>query len=515
MRSLGAIAALALSLWAGTPASAAWLEARSPHFIVYSEGKPEAIREFADRLERFDMGMRQLHKLPDTEEERSNPLTVYMLDNASALQRLCAQGRKQGCTNVYGFYEGRAEGSVAFMPRRVQVNSKFDLTALTVLLHEYSHHILLAKYSAAYPAWFVEGFAEFNGSAEFNDDGTVGFGTIAKHRLVSLVLGIRLPMEKLLTANPSQLDPKRLEMMYARGWLLTHFLTFEKPRAGQLAAYLAAMNAGKSNLEAAKAAFGDLTVLDKELDAYLNRRSMSYWRLPVQSIAQDAIRVRALSAGEAATMPVRMRSDRGVDDVTAPEVLKDARKLAAPFANDPGAQNAVAEAAYDAGNDDEAEAAADRALASAPTDRTAMLYKGRAMVRRAQRANETDIKVWNRARNWFVKANRQDPNDATPLYLFYKSFLDQGIVPTANAAIGLKRAFELAPQDDGLRYMLAQQLIRDQEIKEARAVLAPLAFNPHADPANPAAALIALIDKGDAAGARAALTATSRAAAER
>jgi tetratricopeptide (TPR) repeat protein len=294
-------------------------------------------------------------------------------------------------------------------------------------------------------------------------------------------------------------------LLYGRGWLLTHYLTFEKSRAGQLTAYLEAISAGKSSLEAARAAFGDLHKLDGELDSYLQRDTLLYARLPVPELAAGAITVRPLTAGEAAMMPVRLQSKRGVDKALAQRVVVEARQLAAPYANDPGARIALAEAEFDAGNDDGAEAAADRALAAAPNDRVALEYKGRARMRRLRLAHASDPQAWQEARSWFIKANHLEPDDGMALELFYQSFLNQGIAPTKSAVAGLEVALSAVPQDGSLRFMLAQQYLHDGRTKEARRLLTTLAYDPHRPADNPAAQLIALIDKNDGAAIAAAL----------
>ena len=145
-------------------------------------------------------------------------------------------------------------------------------------------------------------------------------------------------------------------------------------------------------------------------------------------------------------MPVRLISKRGVDAAMAARVVVDARKLAAPFPNDPGAQDALAEAEFDNGNDDLAEAAADRALAANPKDRVAMMYKGRSRMRRASKAKVTDPAVWKDARGWFIKANHVENDDAAPLMFFYLSFEAEGQKPTANAVKGLEYAFQMRPR---------------------------------------------------------------------
>jgi hypothetical protein len=50
---------LAVAL-AGTcvPASAAWYEAKSNHFIVYANENPKDLKSYAEKLERFDQAVR-------------------------------------------------------------------------------------------------------------------------------------------------------------------------------------------------------------------------------------------------------------------------------------------------------------------------------------------------------------------------------------------------------------------------------------------------------------------------
>lgn len=76
--------------------------------------------------------------------------------------------------------------------------------------------------------------------------------------------------------------------------------------------------------------------------------------------------------------------------------------------------------------------------------------------------------------------------------------MDAGATPSANAKDGLHKAFELAPQDDDLRFNLATMLLRDGDKAGARAMLAPLAYQPHGKGlAMASTTLIKLIDSGD------------------
>ena len=485
------LAVLAALLLAATPAQARWREASSPHFVIYSEDSPKNLEEFATKLEKFDRAMRVIRGLDDPPISPGNRLTVFVVPSIAAVQKL--YGRGGG--DIGGFYIGRATGSIAITPRFGEAEH--------TLLHEYAHHFMMQVDSAAFPAWFVEGFAEMNGTARFDKDGSVGIGVPATHRAYGLFQGAELPLERMMSSAVGDLKPEEREKIYGRGWLLTHYLMFEPGRSGQLKKYIQEINKGKPSLEAATASFGDLKALDRELDKYLLKPRMTYLKLPAEKVQIGKIAVRELSAAEDSVMDVRIRSKRGVDDAAAKALVPLARKAASPYPEDPFAQVTLAEVEFDAGNYAEAEAAADRALKADPKSVEGLIYKGRAKMALASEASSKDPAVWKDVRKWFVAANRVDADDPEPLMLFYTSFMSEGRPPTANAAIGLVRALELAPQDEGLRWMVAHQHLRDKKAADARAALAPLAFDPHGGKGGQMAA--SLIAKLDGAGVEEAL----------
>jgi tetratricopeptide (TPR) repeat protein len=496
------LALTALLLCSPAAALAEWREASSRHFLVYSEGSEQSVREFATKLEKFDKAMRLLLGFHDEEVGPGNRVTVFVVDNLSAVERL-ARARGSG---IAGFYSGRAGTSLAVVPRVSGSGSKTDLAPATILLHEYSHHLMLENAAAAYPAWFREGFAEFYSTARFEKDGRIGFGAAANHRGWGLIGMDPLPIELLFDPTRRKLNQLEWEAtIYGRGWLLTHYLTFERSRSGQLEAYLKAINGGKGSLEAARSVFGDLKVLDRELKAYLNRRMIPYLPMKAESLTIRPVTVRTLGQGESAIMDLRIRSRVGVTKQDAAQVARDMRKSAAPWPNDPAVQAALAEAEFDAGNLDSAEAAAARAIAADPKKVDALTYRAMVAFERAKASAASDPAAWKAVRGLIGQANRADPNDPRPLILYYRTFGEQGIVPTKLAVDGLLQAFALAPQDIGLRMDAARQLLVDGKAAEARGALTPIAYDPHGGALGQAVA--AVIAKLDSSGAKAALEA--------
>ncbi|MES2441308.1 MAG: hypothetical protein V4574_00640 [Pseudomonadota bacterium] len=484
---------LLLLLAAPGVAHAEWHEASTPHFIVYSDEKPERLKVFATQLVRFDKALRFLRNLPDAPIGDANRVTVFVVGGTGTISRL-ANDRF-----VAGFYAGRAGGSVAFVPRRSGDGSEHDLSPQAILLHEYTHHFLLSlSEEAAYPGWFVEGYAEFFAASSFEADGAFFFGRPPLYRAQGLLgHGNLLPMNKLLNSDALKLNDEQREGLYGRGWLLTHYLFLGGKREGQLGAYLNALNAGTPPLDAAKV-FGDLRTLDKELDRYLLGR-LSARRIDPRVLAIGEISVRKLRPAEADTMAVRIRSKSGVNQKIAPDVYAAARKACAPYPNDPAAQRVLTEAAYDARDFAGAEAAADRILAAEPRSVDALLYKAWAKAGIAEKAGDRSAPTWTAIRKLIATANRIDPENPEPLWYYFQAYERAGVTPPKLARDGLYYAFQLAPQDPGLRFAAARSYLQDGNAAKARALLTTLAWDPHRGGiAAVAAKLIAEIDAGHA-----------------
>jgi tetratricopeptide (TPR) repeat protein len=503
-----ALLAIGLSLPAG-PASAEWREASSKHFLVYSEGSEESLRDFATKLEKFDKAMRLRLGFPEEDLGPGNRVTVFVVDNTAAVERLA---RAKG-SGVAGFYSGRAGSSLAVVPRVNGSGRVGDLAPATILLHEYSHHMMLQAAAAAYPAWFSEGFAEFYSTARFEKDGSIGFGAAANHRAWGLLGMPPLPIELLFDPAQRKLNQAEWEAtIYGRGWLLTHYLTFDRKRRGQLTAYLTAIQSGRKSLEAAHSAFGDLKVLDRDLKAYLKSRRLPYLPLKAELLSVQPVAVRTLRPGEDSIMDLRIRSRVGVTKDEAARLVRDLRKAAAPWPNDPAVQAALAEAEFDAENLDAADSAAARAIAADPKNVDALTYRARVAFERAKASATANAAAWKSVRALIGQANRADPNHPQPLMLYFRSFGEQGIAPTPLAVQGLLQAFALAPQDLGLRMNAARQLLADGKAAEARLALSPIAFDPHGGTlGQQVSAVIAKLDSG---GTEAALQAWDSAAKE-
>lgn len=498
MRKLLSIFVAALICAPAGEARAAWHEVKSRHFIIYSNDSPKALHEFATRLEKFDGAARTLLRMEDPPLGDGNRLTIFVLPTEADVRKLA--GDKSGF--LKGFYSGRASGSLAYVPKRTDGGSRSEFGAETVFYHEYAHHLMMQQLSHPFPEWYVEGFAEFLSVPKFDKDGSVGLGTPPQHRAGGLFYGKPLPLEALLGGTYSKISQEERESIYGRGWLLVHYLTMEPKRDGQLRRYILSISEGAPPLEAARSAFGDLRQLDKELGAYLKRRSIRYFKLTAAQFSPGPIEVKPLSAGAAEVLLHRARLKKGIDEEENEALAAQLRQLQARYPGDEMVELTLAEAELDAARFEAAEAAADRAAKANPRSTEALVLKGRAVLERATDFDGDARDLFAQARRHFIGANTIDPEDPEPLMEFYKSFVREGVRPTANAIEALHYASNLAPQDLGLRMNSAVAYLNEGKLKEARITLVPVAYSPHGGGiAEAARHMIAKIDAGDAKGA--------------
>jgi len=456
-------------------AHAKWLEASSDHFVIYADDTPADIERFADQLERFHSAMAFLLRADQQRPSPSNRVTVFVVKNEREVRKLA----NDGPSYLYAFYQPRAGGSIAIVPAvQAKTGGTLDFSMIA-LLHEYAHHFQISTANFPQPRWLVEGSAEFFASARFDKDGAIMLGMPAEHRAGELFYAADVTATQLLDPDSyGNAEGKKYDAFYGKAWLLYHYLTFGGDRQGQLERYINLLQQGQTSAEAARAVFGDLDALEKDIEKYLKRPRLNVARLPASLLKPAVVTLRELSAGEAAIMPIRVRSQRGVSHKQALELLPEAQAIAARYPQDAAVLAALAEAEFDADNDDAAVKAADAAIALDPEQRRAYIQKGLALFNKAEKATN-EVEAYRAARAPFVALNKLENDHPLPLLYYYLAFVKQGNRPSKLAIQALERALQLAPFDEGLRFMVVQQQINDKDYKHAAVNLAPLAYDPH------------------------------------
>jgi hypothetical protein len=458
---------LIVMLCAGGSANAEWRRAESAGFVVYSEGSEGQLRERVLQLEEFD---RLLRVLTGLREPRSpNKLQLYLVNGPAQLRQIWPAG------GADGFYATSPDGIVAV----VDHGSRQDWsTHQEVLFHEYAHHFMLQYFPAAYPLWYVEGFAEYVATVRFVED-AIEFGRFNEARAswVSYRSGW-LPLEAILFGRTDRLGGEQVAKFYAQSWLLTHYLMRDPERRAQLGRYLTAVTQGQDARQAFAAAFGtNPSVMQRALSRY-SSETLTYSRLP---------RIAAAEAPTVSIEPLAVTDEILLADASsrltrrgaeAERFLRRIRSLTGER-TDPISRRLLArtEALYGDG------AAADRLLqpllAAAPADAELLYLQGMRHLNAGRWEAANRASHFRTARTYFARAHRADENHFPTLYRFAESQSLGADFTSENNMNVLMLANQLAPQVQEIGLALGVLMIRRGDFAGAERVVAPLASARH------------------------------------
>ncbi len=450
-----------------TPASAEWKRAESPRFILYSDGSEASLREFAQELESYDRVMRILMNLP-IEQDPPRKLPIYLVRNHRGLESVWPSVPD----SIVGFYTTGEEDIFAVAWRQPDN----DL----VLLHEYGHHFMLQNFAnTAYPAWFVEGFAEYFATAQVRT-GAVDIGRPNGNSALWLTEGPSwVPMSDLLSKRFSEIDRGR-ETYYPVSWILTHWFMSDPARKRQLDAYLADVNAGANSVEAMQRATGlNPDQLQRTLRSYIAGRALI--RRITYPYPTVPVTVTSMGPSADAMLLLGQRLKRPVAEDQQAALLQQVRTLAGRWPDDDLAQIALARAELEMGDKALATQALTRILDRQPANVEALQTMAAVLMKEADEDQDVDAseRLRAQARAMLGRAYRADDANFTTFSMLADTRRGQPGYPNDNDLETLSLAHILAPQLPGARFNLAAALIYRGEKDEAAAVLRPLLNDPH------------------------------------
>jgi tetratricopeptide (TPR) repeat protein len=296
-RILAFLCALACSLFCGA-AEDAWIEVRSPHFIVISDATVAQARHVAKTLEQFRSVFQTA--LPKLRVDPGSPLIIFAVRDARSLKALAPKDHEQtDATLPAGIFMAGPEKS--FVLLRVDATSDRGYNAV---YHEYVHMVMNLNYQSL-PLWLSEGFAELFGHSTISQKVSI-LGKSSPELLQILKRSPMIPLDTLMAVtrdSPLYFQQDASEIFYAQSWALTHYLMLgdKQAHAKQLAEFLVLIQNGVPGQEAAERALGDLKKLQRKLEAYI--RSHLFYSSSVQaqlSIPEDPYPARPLSSAESA-----------------------------------------------------------------------------------------------------------------------------------------------------------------------------------------------------------------------
>lgn len=454
---------------ADTAETGSWRRAETPRFVVHGIVGEDVLRDYATRLEDFDMVLRYMHRLP-VDDAPPRKLDVYLVRGTPGLRRAMPTANE----NVRGYYIADSEGiaCVAIVGRAKEVEND------DVMLHEYVHHFMKQYFNYAYAPWLVEGYAEYFMTTAFSGDSIV-VGKFNTNRASWVMQGRWIPLERLLTEAP-RVDEASSETYYPLAWLLTHYLMSDPARYAQLQAYMKAVGEGTPSVKAMEAATGkSLADLTKALRDYTRSN------LPVQAFTRKRARPFEIkmssmpaSADDLLLDTVRMISPRGDLD-TRKAFADDVAKRAARYPDDGLAQRAVARARLQAEDYAAATVAIDKRLAAAPEDVEALELKAKILMAMGDDDPAQQAALYKQAQGVLGRAFKLDGARYQILLAYAQSRSLSPGYPSDNVMEGLLLANELAPQVSDVTIETVRCLAMRGDYRRAVALLEPLANDPH------------------------------------
>lgn len=467
-RPLIALLLAACCLLAPATACAKWLRAESPRFVVYGEGDAKALRAYAEKLETFDSVLRQMHGM-DPLGAPPRKLDIYLVPGNLAIKQVSPDLDD----DVSGFYHAGPGDIFAIAAR----NGDPDNT----ILHEYVHHFMLQYFPSSYPAWLIEGYAEYFSNTTIRDD-EISVGMANNRRAWSLLEGDWIPIADLLGKRVSDLKRDEPYAFYAQAWALTHYLVSDPARYKQMQGYMAAVAAGADPVRAMQEATGlPPAELGKTVRAYI-RGNLAYKAFRNRGLPKPEITVTPLpKAADDLLLPLlRMRSGMTYDD--GGELMrKVVRPRAARYPDDRLASLTLAYGEIWFGDRAAGDALLQRMVVADPKDAEAMQLLGISRVIEAGRVKsaDEDAMLLREAGRFLLRSHQIGGPDYKTLYFYTLTRKAEPGYPSENTLNTATMMFNLAPQVGAIRMHYARMLVAGKEWDNARSVLRPLANDPH------------------------------------
>lgn len=474
-----------LGLTTATPALADWRRAESDRFIVYSDGSEGTLREMVQHLETYDRMLRLLMNLP-MDETPPRKLPVYLVQSHRGLEAVMFGAPDE----LQGFY-ARGEDDIFAVAMRRGDDER-------VLLHEYAHHFMLQNFPAGYPAWFIEGFAEYFSTTSIRP-GRVTVGLPEQNSARWLAYGDSwVSMTDILSKTFSQVQKGR-ETYYPLSWLMTHWFLSEPSRTAQLQTYLIDIGKGADPVEAMEKATGmTVDVLQRNLRTTLNGqariRTISY------AFPQASMTITPMPPSADALLLIGQRVKSRVPEDQRAVLLQQVRAAAARFPEDSLAQTVLARTELKIGDHAAGVAVLDDLLKREPADVDGLQLLASARMSEAEEAEDDGeaIRLRVEARSLLSRAFAADDANYSTLILLVQNRRVAPDYPNDNDLNTLALAYDLAPQLPSIRLNLAATLAFRGRAAEAKALLQPVLNDPHDRGSGLAArAIIARADAGE------------------
>jgi TonB family protein len=239
--------------------SDAWLEVRTPHFLIVTNSNEKEGRRAAHQFE----GMRSVFQrvFPDADLDTADPMLVLAVQDKPSLQALePTEYLGKGQLGLIGLFLPAPEKNYILILLNATGTHPY-----APIYHEYAHFVFSRTHQWM-PLWLTEGIAEFYQNTEILDD-RVRIGKGDPYIQYVLDRNPLLPLSTIFAVDqhsPYYHEQDKGSIFYAESWALTHYLKDKDDLDGthRLNDFLDLLQQNVDPTSAASQVFGDLDQLE-------------------------------------------------------------------------------------------------------------------------------------------------------------------------------------------------------------------------------------------------------------
>jgi tetratricopeptide (TPR) repeat protein len=441
-----------------------WVEVRTAHFIVASDGGEKTARRIA---EEFESLLRVFQStMPNSRVSTGIPVRILAARNGESFARVAPEFP----------YDKRHEQPPGLMVSgvektyigiRANASGRFPFIDI---FQNYARQVMKLSYRNL-PPWLEEGYSTVYGNVTFTDRG-LRLERPDPEDLSVLFESPLLPLDLVLHVDRTSgyYSPGNKQSVYfAESRVLLHYLISDPQFAGtkSMERYVTAVQGGADSLQAAREAFGDLNQLQAKLDAFVKNVSGPPAEIPVNGSADSGGAPRTLTAPEIEARIADFQAIRGRSG-DAQDKLEEALMSEPTLAE---AEQSLGFLLLRENNADEAQKHFERAAQLDPKD--ALNFYGLGLVA-VSNGGKADVPA--RALEAFEKAAALNP-DFAPAWYNLAMIYSQRTETLQKALSDAQHAAALVPGDSGYQLQVAALLDRSGHPEEARKTAAQVQEN--------------------------------------
>lgn len=298
------LAVLVTTIIASCVASAgekpAWIELRSPNFIVVTNADERQARRTAYQFEMIRAVFREY--FGQKQESDEQPVIILAAKDESTLKGLLPEyWAQKRAAHPAGIYLGGSDADYIALRLDISLDQE-AYEPFEPIYHEYVHY-LTRRLIAHLPLWTVEGLAEFYGNTRVANK-SVYLGMPSTSNLLILHEQSTLPVSTLFEINassPYYQEQNKTSIFYAESWALTHYLFARDwhEHTHRVGDFIKLLGTGVDPKDAASRTIGDAKSLDAPLRNYINKQSFTDVKFEPPKIEENGFRVREMPDTEA------------------------------------------------------------------------------------------------------------------------------------------------------------------------------------------------------------------------